>query len=248
MSRGKDICKELKAVRRRIAEENGIPLEIPECSYKGECSGTCPRCEAEVQYLEAELEKRLRLGKVATVAGITLGLAACGHSGTTNQDTNDVREGEEVTALCEEDSNDVPPPPEEELPDWFVPELEGIVSQDDGYRMVPTKDTMERLKDVAIDWEHLYNFPSECNSWENTMYSSNPFGESAPVIRRGESGMVVRATGHVRGITKVLVPMAPNETRAEAEKRNAYRDLPPVVEYEETDGVKVVKQQNPTEQ
>ena len=31
-SRGKDVCKELKAVRKRIAEENGIELEIPECT------------------------------------------------------------------------------------------------------------------------------------------------------------------------------------------------------------------------
>ena len=76
MKKGKEICNELKAVRRSIAEENGIPLEIPECTYEGPCRGTCPRCEAEVQYLESELEKRIRLGKVATVAGLTLALAA----------------------------------------------------------------------------------------------------------------------------------------------------------------------------
>ncbi len=74
MTRGKNICNELKKVRRRIAEENGIPLEVKECTYKGECLGTCPRCEAEVQYLERELVRRLSLGKVATVAGLALGL------------------------------------------------------------------------------------------------------------------------------------------------------------------------------
>ena len=70
MTRGKNICNQLKAVRRSIAEENGIPLEIPECTYKGPCRGTCPRCEAEVRFLENALADRIRLGKVATVAGI----------------------------------------------------------------------------------------------------------------------------------------------------------------------------------
>ena len=75
MSRGKDICKELKKVRRRIAEENGISLEIPKCTYKGPCAGTCPRCEWELRQLENALADRIRLGKVATVAGIALGLS-----------------------------------------------------------------------------------------------------------------------------------------------------------------------------
>lgn len=81
MSRGKNICKQLKEVRKRIAEENDIPLEIKECTYHGECRGTCPRCEAEVRYLENALADRIRLGKVATIAGLTLGLSACGNGG-----------------------------------------------------------------------------------------------------------------------------------------------------------------------
>ncbi|MBR1549161.1 MAG: carboxypeptidase-like regulatory domain-containing protein [Bacteroidales bacterium] len=76
MNRGKDICKELKAVRRQIAAENGIDLEIPECTYHGACPGTCPRCESEVRFLENELAKRIKLGKVATVAGLALTLSA----------------------------------------------------------------------------------------------------------------------------------------------------------------------------
>jgi len=75
MNRGKDICNELKALRCRIADENHIPLETEECTYKGECCGTCPRCDAEVRYLEDALSHRLSLGKAATVAGLALGLA-----------------------------------------------------------------------------------------------------------------------------------------------------------------------------
>ena len=73
---GKSICKELKAIRRRVADENGIPLEQHECSYDGPCDGTCPRCEAEVRYLEAELHRRMTLGKAAAVAGVAMSLAA----------------------------------------------------------------------------------------------------------------------------------------------------------------------------
>jgi len=75
MENGRHICNELKALRRRIAEENGIPLETEECTYRGECCGTCPRCDAEVHYLEDALSRRLRMGKAAVVAGVALGLA-----------------------------------------------------------------------------------------------------------------------------------------------------------------------------
>lgn len=85
--RGKNICKQLKAVRQRIAEENHIPLEQRECTYEGPCRGTCPRCEAEVQYLERALAHRLKLGKAATVAGLSLSLAACSNGNTTPHDT-----------------------------------------------------------------------------------------------------------------------------------------------------------------
>ena len=80
MNRGKDICEALKAVRRRIAEENDIRLETPECTHRGSCRGSCPRCESEVRQLEDALANRLRLGKVATVAGLTLGLSLCANA------------------------------------------------------------------------------------------------------------------------------------------------------------------------
>ncbi len=99
MTHGRNICNQLKAVRKRIAEENGIDLEIPECTYHGECRGTCPRCEAEVRFLENTLADRLRLGKVATVAGLALGLAS--PSIAAAQDT--IRPTKETTVIeCDE--------------------------------------------------------------------------------------------------------------------------------------------------
>lgn len=79
MSRGKKICAHLKGIRQKIADENGIPFEQKECTHTGDCRGTCPRCEAEVRYLEQSLTSKLRMGKAATVAGLSLSLAACGN-------------------------------------------------------------------------------------------------------------------------------------------------------------------------
>ena len=78
MNPGKNRCEYLKEIRKRIAKENDIPLEQRECTFKGECSGTCPFCEAELQYLEKELHKRRTLGKAVTVAGIALSSLAFG--------------------------------------------------------------------------------------------------------------------------------------------------------------------------
>ena len=81
MAKGKQTCKILKEIRKQIAAENDIEFVTSECTYKGDCLGTCPKCEAEVRYLEHELEKRQRLGKAAVFAGMSLGTlltaAAC---------------------------------------------------------------------------------------------------------------------------------------------------------------------------
>ena len=74
MKRGKQTCKILKEIRKQIAAENDIKLVIEECTYQGDCLGTCPKCEEEVRYLERELEKRQRMGKAAIVAGLSVGL------------------------------------------------------------------------------------------------------------------------------------------------------------------------------
>lgn len=71
--KGKNTCKILKEIRKQIAEENNIELITSECTYQGDCLGTCPKCEAEVRYLERELEKRQRMGKAAVFAGMSLG-------------------------------------------------------------------------------------------------------------------------------------------------------------------------------
>ena len=104
-SRGKKICGYLKGIRRKIAEENDIKLDISECTYEGECRGTCPRCEWEVQYLEKTLFERMKLGKIATISGLALGLTACG--GNFDSQTDDDIMG--VMPYPFEDMDTLPP-------------------------------------------------------------------------------------------------------------------------------------------
>ena len=93
MARGKQTCKILKEIRRRIAEANGIEFATSECRYKGDCLGTCPKCEAEVRYLEQQLRARFLTGKAVALAGISAGMILMsGCSGTTSkhQSTDDM--------------------------------------------------------------------------------------------------------------------------------------------------------------
>ena len=91
MNRGKKVCKILKEIRQQIAERNDIELFISECHYQGECKGTCPKCEAEVRYLENELNQRRQLGKAVALTGISLGMAGaftgCGTPAQKNTQT-----------------------------------------------------------------------------------------------------------------------------------------------------------------
>ncbi len=73
--RGRNKCKILKEIRQKIADENDILYVTGECKYQGECSGTCPKCESELRYLERELEKRRSLGKAVTFAGVAVTMA-----------------------------------------------------------------------------------------------------------------------------------------------------------------------------
>ena len=76
MARGKQTCKMLKEIRRQIAEANDIEFVTSECRYKGDCLGTCPKCEAEVRYLEQQLRSRQLAGRLVNLAGISAGAIA----------------------------------------------------------------------------------------------------------------------------------------------------------------------------
>ena len=82
-SNGKNICHALKTIRKQVADANGIHYTPAPCRFDGDCSGTCPACEAEVQYIESQLGRLRLAGKAVKVAGLALGLtmvAGCNSS------------------------------------------------------------------------------------------------------------------------------------------------------------------------
>ena len=72
---GKEKCRILKQIRAEIARQNDIEWVVSECKHKGNCKGTCPKCEQEVRQLEAALAKREALGKTVAVVGISASIA-----------------------------------------------------------------------------------------------------------------------------------------------------------------------------
>lgn len=155
MKRGKQTCKILKDIRRQIAEANDIEFITSECQYQGDCLGTCPKCEAEVRYLEQQLERKRIAGKAVTVLGISAGLVAmspmtsCTNSankGTNQEITNDTISNEcmfgDIIPITEEDTivasiKDIPSRPEPGVlaGDIIEPvegevEIEGEISED----------------------------------------------------------------------------------------------------------------------
>ena len=98
MARGKQTCKILKEIRQQIAEANGIEFITSECRYKGDCLGTCPKCEAEVRYLEQELRARSLAGKAVVLAGISAGMILLsGCNGTSQKQADDALQGEPIS-------------------------------------------------------------------------------------------------------------------------------------------------------
>ena len=70
METGKRICQALKNLRKRIADANEIPFEIEECTHKGDCTGTCPKCESELRYLMESINQRKQEGEPVVVDGL----------------------------------------------------------------------------------------------------------------------------------------------------------------------------------
>ncbi len=132
MARGKQTCKILKEIRRQIAEANGIEFATSECRYKGDCLGTCPKCEAEVRYLEQQLRSRSLAGKTVALAGISAGMilmSGCSGTSTKNQ-TNDDLLGEfiESPEMIEEieDTEEGEMPLFEDSISCLTPEIKGV--------------------------------------------------------------------------------------------------------------------------
>ncbi len=49
--REKEKCRYLKEIRKKLCEEQQIPLNIKDCHVEGRCAGTCPQCEQELDII-----------------------------------------------------------------------------------------------------------------------------------------------------------------------------------------------------
>ena len=58
MNQGKQKCEILRRIRMDIAERYGLRYNPSECTHEGDCSGTCPTCDAELKDLQRQLESR----------------------------------------------------------------------------------------------------------------------------------------------------------------------------------------------
>lgn len=95
MNRGKNICDKLKAIRQKIADENGINYIANECKFTGQCNGTCPTCEAETKWLEHQLAINKSLGLPLKIAGVALALCSTPPTlAQTEHDTTNINQNE----------------------------------------------------------------------------------------------------------------------------------------------------------
>lgn len=154
---GKSKCKILKDIRRQIAQDNDIEFVTAECKFQGECAGTCPKCEAEVRYLEQELAKRQKAGKAVAVAGIAATIlvssAGCLPSQTAgvpmpnpSSSYNQPLQGEPVY-IPETDPTELPPTMGE------VPETSLDIQGDLAYETEPPTES-------KIPWPTLMGVPT----------------------------------------------------------------------------------------
>ena len=147
---GKSKCKILKDIRREIAKQNDIDLVIEECRFKGECSGTCPKCESEVRYLEKELERRRSLGKKVAVAGLVATLAASA-AGCSLVDPTPPLEGDIVEGIFVDPNASYITPTEDGYFSKGLPYLAEILN-------TPEKDRIELLKRFnRVDFLHKWS-------------------------------------------------------------------------------------------
>ena len=141
---GKSICAALKQVRKRVADTNGIVYAPKECHFEGDCNGTCPACEAEVRYLEHQLNLLRKAGKAVTVMGVALGMT--------------------LTAGCSSTSKSCTPIPTVETPENILGEL----------KYEPPKKLQEKGldKDSLLDCDSVFVDSIATYEEENALFSN----------------------------------------------------------------------------
>ncbi len=121
MNRNKAKCERLKQIRKQLADRIGVDLHQSECTYQGECKGTCPKCAHEEKQLNQALAAKGML--VAGLATLSLGLAGCGNQyGDLEGEIETIGSEAESSEMISTESTDITEAGTEE-----VIELEGDV-------------------------------------------------------------------------------------------------------------------------
>jgi len=145
---GKDKCRILKDIRKQIALQNDIEWVVSECSHKGECRGTCPKCESEVRKLEKELQLRRRLGKAVAITGVSAacmaGLTACSAEDIIDTAVNAVNRFGNIITVTPDDPVDPGEPIELDGDVCIVPDIDDL----SGY--IPADDVQDVTDDIVV--------------------------------------------------------------------------------------------------
>lgn len=144
-------CKRMKKFRKFIADKLGVDLHQKECTYEGECSGTCPKCKQE----EEILNKALLSKGAVTVAAVATAVSMSGCSPANNPKPH----LSSVSQLEYVDGEEIAPP---EIEEGDIEILEGDV-------VAPIDDL---VGEVAIPIDDLEGATTEvepeCSTGDNS--------------------------------------------------------------------------------
>lgn len=150
-TQGRKICDVLKEIRGKIAKEGNLELNQKECTYKGECSGTCLTCEAELKKINETFSHK-KLLAIAGATSFVLPIAGCS-TNQTEEIQGDFELREDILIAKEDTTNN-------ELPDDI---LSG--------KIVPKE------KEVASPQEYVFtedeDFPKGVTTLENLEVEEN---------------------------------------------------------------------------
>ena len=102
MDKSKITCETLKAIRKQVADANGIVYTPAKCDFEGVCSGTCPACEQEREYIEKQISLKRKAGEIVKIAGLVAGLTTLAPLATVAQEMNAPEPTEQISLLSEE--------------------------------------------------------------------------------------------------------------------------------------------------
>ena len=102
MDKSKITCETLKAIRKHVADANGIVYTPAKCNFEGVCAGTCPACESEREYIENQLSLKRKAGNLVKIAGLVTSLTTLAPLATVAQEMNAPEPTEQISLLDEE--------------------------------------------------------------------------------------------------------------------------------------------------